>query len=144
MRQKIRTGLLLGMFCLFPAVYYYMSPYLIIEGTAQGIVTGSFLLFLFMFLSSMIFGRLYCGWLCPAAGIQEVMFPANGRKIRRGNFIKWIFWIIWLDTIILVAVKNRGYHSIDPFYKTFHGLSVNDDLPDGSAIRISPFPEPNQ
>ena len=36
MRQRIRSGLLLLLFCIFPAVFYYLSPYLIIDGTMHG------------------------------------------------------------------------------------------------------------
>jgi len=35
-RQKIRRTILLIMFPLFPTIYYYFSPYLIIVGASEG------------------------------------------------------------------------------------------------------------
>jgi len=125
-RQKIRSGLLTVMFCLFPAVYYYLSPYLIIDGTIHGVVTGSGLLFVCQFVSALFVGRLYCGWVCPAAGVQDALARSNDRRILRGNAVKWVIWILWLVAIVAVAVSRKGYATVDPLYKTYYGLSVSD------------------
>ena len=125
-RQKIRTGILLGMFFIFPAIYYYFSPYLIIQSTTERIINGSFLVFLFFFIVSLILGRFYCGWICPAAGCQEVIIPVRNRRIKRGNWVKWMFWIPWMSAIVLAAVKNGGYREIDFLYQTKWGISIQD------------------
>ena len=84
-RQRIRRGLILGALLLFPVVLDYMSPYLIIEGASKGIITGSFLAFAAMFVSSLLLGRAYCGWLCPGAGLQEACFAVNDKQIGRAH-----------------------------------------------------------
>ena len=123
-RQKLRIGIILSSFFLFPAVFYYLSPYLIIDATIRGIINGSFIFFVLLFVSSLFLGRAYCGWACPAAGCQEAIFLASNKKITKGNFIKWIIWIPWISTIAILAIKNRGYQKIDFFYRTKFGLSI--------------------
>ena len=99
-RQKIRTwGLILSL-GLFPIIFNYLSPYVILDGAFQGIIVGSFLVFLLMMLSSLYFGRFYCGWICPAAKMQEVCASRiNNRPIQSKKWIKWLIWFPWLGTI---------------------------------------------
>ncbi len=125
-RQKIRKGILLFAFFLFPAVFFYMSPVIIIEATLKGIVNGSFIMFLIIFLSSLILGRACCGWICPAAGCQEAIFLSRDKKVTKGYYIKWFIWIPWISAIIFFAIKGGGYQKIDFFYRTNHGFSVGD------------------
>jgi ferredoxin-type protein NapH len=125
-RQKIRHGIILSGFFLLPALYYYLSPYLIIEATGKRIINGSFIIFLLLFLASFVFGRAYCGWVCPAAGCQEAISKVRNRRIVKGNWIKWIIWIPWISEIVMLAVKSHGYNKIDFFYQTVYGLSISD------------------
>ena len=125
-RQKIRKGLLLLSFFIFPAVFYYFSPVLILEASAKGIVNGSFIVFILLFLSSLIFGRGFCGWVCPAAGCQEAMFLARDKKVTRGNIIKWIIWIPWIGSILVLLLTSGGVKQIDFFYQTTYGISIGN------------------
>ena len=125
-RQKLRKGIILFSFFLFPAIFYYFSPVLIIQATTQGIINGSFILFLLMFISSLVLGRAFCGWICPAAGCQEAIFPARDKRVIKGNFIKWMIWIPWIISIVILAIHAGGYKKIDFFYQTTHGFSIGD------------------
>lgn len=125
-RQKIRSGLILFSFFLFPATYYYFSPVLIVEASSRGIVNGSFILFALMFLSALLFGRGFCGWLCPAAGCQEALFAARDQKVRKGNLIKWLIWLPWIGAIVSFAIRAGGYREVDFFYQTTYGLSIGN------------------
>jgi ferredoxin-type protein NapH len=125
-RQKIRKGIILFSFFLFPAIFYYLSPVLIIEASLKGIINGSFILFALMFISALFFGRGYCGWVCPGAGCQEAIFSARDKRVTGGDFIKWALWAPWVGAIVLLAVRSGGYHKIDFFYRTTHGLSIGD------------------
>jgi len=80
MRQKIRKALLLVSFLLFPVTINYFSPYIIMDGASQGIIAGSFITFTLLFFVSLFFGRAFCGWVCPGAGIQEWCFAVNDKK----------------------------------------------------------------
>ncbi|MBW2220497.1 MAG: 4Fe-4S binding protein, partial [Deltaproteobacteria bacterium] len=108
-RQKIRKGLILFSFFLFPAIFYYLSPVLIIRASSTGIINGSFMLFILMFISSLVLGRGYCGWVCPAAGCQEAIFAARDKKVTRGDYVKWLIWVPWVSSIVLLAISSGGY-----------------------------------
>ena len=114
-RQKIRKGLILFSFFLFPAIFYYLSPFLIIRASSQGIINGSFILFFLMFLSSLFLGRGYCGWVCPGAGCQEAIFSARDTKITKGDNIKWLIWVPWISSIVFLTIRAGGYSRIDFF-----------------------------
>jgi polyferredoxin len=125
-RQKIRKSLTLISFLLFPATFYYLSPYLIVAGTLEGIITGSFIFFALLLISSLIFGRAFCGWVCPAGGIQDVIIEIKGRRVKRGNIIKWLIWVPWITIIVMFAIRNGGYREVDPFYRTTYGFSIGN------------------
>jgi len=125
-RQKLRKTLLIISFLVFPATFYYLSPYLIVDAASKGIINGSFLFFSLLLISSLFLGRGFCGWICPAGGVQDLISVVNSRKVKKGNWIKWIIWIPWIISISLVAIKNGGYRAIGPLYQTTNGLSIGD------------------
>ena len=125
-RQNIRRGIILFSFFLFPATFYYMSPYLIVDAASKGIINGSFVMFSLMFLSALVLGRGFCGWVCPAGGCQEAIFLARARKIKGGNYVKWIIWIPWISAIVILAIKGGGYKKLDFLYQTTFGFSIGN------------------
>ena len=125
-RQKLRKGVILSSFFLFPATFYYASPVIIIQSTLNGIENGSFIMFLLMFLSALFLGRAYCGWVCPGAGCQEAIFLARDKRVTKGDFIKWTIWIPWITAIALLAIRQGGYKKIDFLYQTKYGFSIGD------------------
>ena len=125
-RQKIRNGSILCSFFLFPAFFYYLSPVLVIRATLNGIISGSFIIFALMFVVSLVLGRAYCGWVCPAAGCQEALFMARDKPVKKGDAVKWVIWTPWISAIGIIAVKVGGYRKVDFFYGTSHGLSMGN------------------
>lgn len=125
-RQIIRKNILLFMFLLFPFLYYYLSPYLIIIGASEGIVTGSFVIFGFLFLVSLFLGRTFCGWLCPGGGEQEICSLIKNKRFKVGklDWIKYLIWVPWLFIIGLMFYQAGGIRNINFFYHTFYGISV--------------------
>jgi len=125
-KQKIRRAVLLITFLTFPITFYYLSPYIIINGAIQGIIVGSFIYFGLLFLFSLFFGRAVCGWVCPAAGMQEWSSAVNDMRVRGGklNWIKYFIWVPWIGTIIAVSVMAGGFSSVDPLYLTENGISI--------------------
>ncbi len=125
-RQRIRRALLLLSLLLFPISLYYFSPALILQGAAEGIVTGSFIVFGLMFLSALFLGRLWCGWACPAGALQEIGAPINDRPAprRRLDWIKWLIWLPWIGLIAVLAIQAGGYRAVDPFFQLDGGLTL--------------------
>ena len=127
-RQKVRRALILASLALLPVTLYYFSPVLSASGAALGIVTGSLLVFAALFVSSLFVGRLFCGWACPVGGLQEAVALARGRPVRRKRigWIKWVIWAPWAAGLVFLAVRAGGFTRFEPFYQTWHGISVGE------------------
>lgn len=125
MRQRVRGGLLYLSFLLFPATLYYFSPILILTSTMKGIINASFISFALMFISSLFVGRLWCGWVCPAAALQDFALPINNQPTPGGkfNWMKWFIWTPWLLSIAVLAIRAGGYQRVDPLYQLEHGVT---------------------
>jgi polyferredoxin len=95
---------------------------------SEGIINGSFIVFTLMFLGSMVFGRVFCGWLCPAGGLQRFCMRINNKqfKVGRRDWIKYLVWTPWMSLVIYMLVIAGGIRSINPFYQTYYGISVQD------------------
>ncbi len=127
MRQKIRKTILIISFLLFPITIWYFSPYLIIRAASEHIMNGSFIVFVSMFILSMFFGRVWCGYFCPAGGLQECLAMCNDRQAKGGwrDKIKYAIWIIWMIAIAVTFILGKNEVTVDPFYLTDHGISVS-------------------
>ena len=128
LRQRIRKGIIFGVFLLFPIIINYLSPYLIIAGASEGIINGSLIMFGLMFISSLVVGRAWCAWVCPGGGLGEIFFPVNNMSVNRrwADWVKWLIWFPWLAAIIFAATSAGGYKRVDFFYMTESGISVTD------------------
>lgn len=125
-RQNFRKLVLIISMLLFPVTIWYMSPYLIIQGAMEGIVTGSFIVFVCMLLGSVFFGRLFRSWICPMGGMQECLFSVNEKSPKQGwrNNIKYVIWVVWIVAIIVCFIFRKKEIRIDFFYMTDHGISI--------------------
>jgi len=125
-RQRFRKALLFVSLLLFPVTLYYFSPVIIVESAARGIVNASFILFGLMLVAALFVGRLWCGWACPAGGLQEFGVPINDKPVPGAKFdwIKWAIWIPWIGLIAILAARAGGYHVIDPFYHFEGGVTL--------------------
>lgn len=126
-RQKLRKLLLLLSFMLFPIIIWYLSPYLIIQGILEHVISGSFITFSIMLIGSVFFGRVFCGYLCPAGGLQDCAMLVNDKQLKQGwiNNIKYFIWAIWIIAIIICFILGKNDVRINPFYMTDHGISVS-------------------
>lgn len=127
-RQKIRKLLIFIAFLLLPITIWYFSPYLIIQAAFEHILNGSFCVFLIMFVMSMFTGRVWCGYLCPAGGLQECFENCNNNQVKGGwrNNIKFVIWTIWIVSVIVIYILGKNEFTINFFYMTNHGISISD------------------
>jgi ferredoxin-type protein NapH len=127
-RQRLRKSLILISFLLFPITIYYFSPAVIIRGAREGVINGSFIMFGLLLLSGLVLGRAWCAWTCPGGGLGEICLMASSKKAPGGSldWIKWALWFPWLATIGILAYNSGGYHTVDPFFMTYYGISVHD------------------
>jgi ferredoxin-type protein NapH len=129
-RQNIRKLITLITFLLFPVIMNFLSPYLIIDGAMNGIIVGSFIMFAILFISSLVLGRAFCGWVCPVAALQESRFGINNKKVQGKlvNKIKYFIWVPWIITIVIALFFSGGIQKINFLYLTETGISVDAPL----------------
>ena len=126
----LRRLIIIISFLLMPITFIYVSPVIIILDSTAGIISGSFILFCFLFLSSMLTGRLFCAWLCPAGGVQECVMSAVNKNVKNTksvHIVRHIIWVIWIGVILYAAVSAGGYRSIVPFNHSYMGLSLHTE-----------------
>jgi polyferredoxin len=135
--QKLRKGILFISLMLFPITLNYLSPYVIIDGAMEGIINGSFIVFIGLFLTSLVFGRAFCAYICPGGGLMEFGGMVHNKTSKGGkrNLIKWFIWVPWIGIIITFAIMAGGYKSINMFHLTESGISV--DSPSSYVIYLS-------
>jgi polyferredoxin len=104
----------------------FFSPYVIIDGAMNGIINGSLVMFALMFFVSLFLGRAWCGWVCPAAGMQEIVEPVNNNPVNGSklDWIKWLIWVPWISLIVFLVLNAGGYQTVNLLYHTENGISV--------------------
>ncbi len=118
---------------IFPSTLNYFSPYLIVQGSFEGVLSGSGVLFLSMLVTSLILGRAFCGWLCPAGAMGEVCASIQNKPTgKRLNLIKYFIWVPWLFAIVFGFLSAGGLQRINVLYYTDGGISVN--APEGYIV----------
>jgi len=105
--------------------------YLTVGSFTQKIHDSSFILMILVFLTAILFGPVFCGWICPFGSVQE-WFGKIGRKIfikRYNNFIpgkidrilRYLRYAVLLWVIIMTAVSTKLIFSdYDPYYALFN------------------------
>lgn len=108
----------------------FLSPYVIIDGAFQGILSGSGVIFIIMFLLSLFLGRLFCGWVCPMGGLNDILIGVNGKRLtsKGAKRIKFGIEIVWLATIISGFITAGGLLSVNMLHLTETGISVNEPV----------------
>jgi polyferredoxin len=128
LRQRVRKAVVILSFLLFPVTLNFFSPYLIVDGAANGIVNGSLVMFGLMFVSSLFLGRAWCGWVCPGSTMADLAEAVNNRPVKpaRISWIKWLIWIPWISIIVWLVIRAGGYSDVDLLYFTETGVSVDE------------------
>ncbi|MDW7738891.1 MAG: 4Fe-4S binding protein [Bacillota bacterium] len=126
-RQKIRRTVIFISFLFFPITIYFLSPVLVLMGAYEGIIAGSLVIFILMFFTSMLVGRLFCSWLCPGGGLQEACFYISGKPARGGkaNLIKYFIWVPWLILMVIMLFRSGSIPQVDMLFHIPGGISVS-------------------
>ena len=128
MRSKIRKGLVYLALLIFPLTMNYFSPYLSVMAAMEGIIAGCILVFALMFLSGLFFGRAWCAWICPMAGLSELTNSLNARTVNRKKLskVRYTIFVFWFLTIILFLILRGGILGIEPFFMSDNLISVDE------------------
>lgn len=97
----------------------------------QKIHSSSFILMISVFLLSLLFGGVFCGWVCPFGSIQEWV-GRFGRRIfkRRYNrfipyrfdrYLRYLRYLVLVWVLYMTAVTGKLIFSdVDPYYALFN------------------------
>jgi ferredoxin-type protein NapH len=127
-RQKVRLAILFFMVITFPILMNYLSVFLIIEGSAQGMMTFSFFFWTGWVVSALLLGRAACGWLCPLGAFQETKDRMAPKDLANARYLKWLkhgLAMAWVGAIVYSAVSSGGYKTVNLLYNTESGVSID-------------------
>jgi predicted membrane-bound spermidine synthase/Na+-translocating ferredoxin:NAD+ oxidoreductase RnfG subunit len=89
-------------------------------------LTGMFLFIIGIPLLVVIFGNLYCGYICPFGAAQELIGyilpakfkpPLSKDSMRKARFVKYV--ILLIIVIVFFASRNRTTLAADPLISAF-------------------------
>lgn len=124
-RQRFRKGILLVSFVLYPLTFFILSPDLLLFGASERVVAGDIVFFAGLFLVSIAFGRLFCGWICPAGALQEACIAVNDRPAsRRLDKVKMIVFVPWIGSFVFLLVAAGGPERVDFLYAKAFGVPL--------------------
>jgi len=125
-RQRMRLVLIILSFVLYPVTFAYVSCPIITEAAGLGIVSGGLVVFALLFLGSLVAARLWCGFLCPAGGLQEACNLALRRPLltRKLDWLKYVVFLGIFGSLALAIWSAGGLKSVDMFYRTQNGISI--------------------
>jgi polyferredoxin len=130
LRQKIRLLLVFFSLLLFPVTLNFFSPYISIDGAIAGIVSGSVIVFAFQFVSGVFFGRAWCAWLCPVAGLSEMAQAVNRKTppVRALTIVRYAIFTVWFGVLVAMFVVAGGIRGVNPLHLTENLVSVDAPL----------------
>ena len=113
-RQNWRKALMALAVLSLPVTMFYLSPLLTLQGAAKGIVTSSLIFVVLSAVLAFFAGRIFCGWICPGGAVQEILFPANDRRVPGGrlDLIKYGIAALWLGALVFFFAKAGGTLSV--------------------------------
>jgi len=125
-RQRMRLALIILSFILYPVTFAYVSCPIITEAAGLGIVTGGLVVFVLLFLGSFVAARLWCGFLCPAGGLQEACNLVLRRPLwtRKLDWLKYLVFLGIFGSLVFAIWSAGGLKTVDLFYRTQNGISI--------------------
>ena len=129
-RQNYRKALMVIAVLSLPITMFYLSPILTLQGAAGGIVTASLIFIVAVTVVSFFAGRVFCGWICPGGAVQEILFPANDRRLKggKGDWIKYAAAVLWIGVLLGLFFRAGGLRAVEPLFGIEGGLSLTTPL----------------
>ena len=128
LRRRIRVITTTLFLVAFPAFFYYLSPFIPLIASVEGIISGSLVIFAVLFLAAIFLGRGFCAYVCPGGTLQDLL--AEGRSCafprRASGWLKYAIWAVWLGMLVFFFRRAGGVQGIRVAFHTEHGLSVTN------------------
>ena len=97
-------------------------------------LTGAFLLVIGVPLLVIIFGNIYCGYICPFGAAQELLGyvlpgrfkqPIQAEAMRKARFVKYVVLLVVI--IVFFLSRNRTTLAADPIISIFNPTTLGFD-----------------
>jgi len=97
-------------------------------------LTGAFLLVIGVPLLVIIFGNIYCGYICPFGAAQELLGyvlpgrfkqPIQAEAMRKARFVKYVVLLVVI--IVFFLSRNRTTLAADPLISIFNPSTLGFD-----------------
>lgn len=129
-RRLRKVYLLINVAVLGFAVGGMLCPISAIQNIFIKYNTVYLLLFFLPILSTLLFGRVYCGWVCPFGAVSEWLFVKKWAVRIPKKWDRFLKWTRWGILVFLVGRILLGAHVADdwtPFKNlfTFGGSLTN-------------------
>jgi polyferredoxin len=119
-------------------ISYFQNAFLFLLG--KKIMIGFFVPFVVLLVLTYIYGKVWCGWLCPLGGLQDLIYLGRWPKLKNSKFFKLFrtkiaqvvmrsIQIVSFVALLMVLILKQMplYCRIDPFKPIFRILK-NDGL----------------
>ncbi|MDP4147399.1 MAG: 4Fe-4S binding protein [Bacillota bacterium] len=101
-------------FILLPITLNYFAPVLIVQGSFERTFTIMHIIYGLMFLIAILFGGIWCSYICPFGALQELI-PDTTRLKRKLPNLKWLTGGIFL-ALICAPLIVKGFQETSLFY----------------------------
>lgn len=111
-------------------ISYFQNAVLFLLG--KKVMLGFFVPFVVLLVLTYIYGKVWCGWLCPLGGLQDLIYIGRWPKLRDSKFFKLFrtkiaqvvmrsIQIVSFVALLMVLVLKQMplYCRIDPFKPIF-------------------------
>lgn len=123
-RLQYRAAVLVLSFLVMSISFVYISPYGMMTGLTQGVITAALVFWIAAFLLAFVFGRAFCGYLCPMGAEQEIIDRAlriDLREVPYLRYLKYLLAVLWVGGAAALAAM-AGTLVYDPLYTLGTGL----------------------
>jgi polyferredoxin len=92
----------------------------------MAIASGGLVVFILLFVSSLMVGRLWCAYLCPSGGLQEacnlvLRWPLRTKKM---DWLKYLVFLGIFGSLAFAIWSVGGIKTIDLLYRTENGIAI--------------------
>lgn len=118
LKVKIRKLFLILSSLTFAEWFMFVSPSLSVEALLHGAVIFSVIFWFALFISSFIWSRRFCSYLCPLGGICDMVDMAIRKKMIHVPYLsllKYLLWTVWMALFIFALHINNEPLRFDLF-----------------------------
>lgn len=119
--MRTRYGVATGMENLF---FRFDPLILIFVSIAQRLLITSALLSLIIIAGTFVFGRFFCGFVCPLGTIIDLTRPCVGSRKTRSLNVKNVKYLVLVFLLVCALLGASFIHFFDPFIITARSLAL--------------------